>query len=487
MGGGAIKKNGASICSRLPRAAYLAIKANVLAKLSPHVTACEGVLELPGKADFGDLDVLYCQPEGANCAKGGKVLTVPDILKNHFGIVDPTHSVRHGPVTSFAYDIKAFLKVHCPEVQPPTDYFQVDFIRAPSPESLAMCRFYFGYGDVGGILGRIFNFYGMKFGEAGLWCELFSNTVQQLKGEVPILSADEVFGHVPVQKKAAAVASAVDRPAVAGGAELLAKAEETDASKRKEGVVDPTATLGRIPLTADPAAICSYAGLDYPKWCRGFNAVDDVVAWLVDCEFFRPSIFDRLNYEHMQRANKRPFYQKFLDHIDMTPGKAGGTQVRCNKQLEAITHFKQDARLDEILRGTELAKERRGKFNGKLLSAVIFEVQSADAADAIVDAAVAGAAAGDETTGTKPLEGKPLGSAISTFKSAVVAKKEDAKDSDFPVSTVPLDNQALEAAFNAVLDTMSAEEIHAEMILFAATYRPPTPPPAAAAKKQKKK
>lgn len=514
MGGGAIKKNGVSICSRLPRAAYLAVKDHVLTKLRPHVTECEGVLELPGKIDFGDLDVLYChdaqQPSsssggGAQAAAAGGVLvvqTIPEIVKQHFGVVDPTHMVRHGPVTSFALNIKSFLQSKCPEVPPPaTDYFQIDFIRAPSQAQLAMCRFYFGYGDVGGILGRIFNFYGMKFGEAGLWCELFSNTVLQLKAEedgTTTTEADaEIFGHVPRAKKVAAVTAAVGRPPVVKGAELLAKAEEKDSSKRKEGVVDPTATLGRIPLVCDPAAICSYAGLDYAKWCRGFATVDDVIRWLIDCHFFEPSIFDRLNYEHMQRANKRPFYQQFLGHIHMTPGKAGATQVRCNKQLEAIRHFRQEHRLKEILHRIQLNKERRSKFNGTMLAGVIFDIQ--------VDQA---AAADDDDTATaavKVLDGKTLGRAIFDFKAVLIAKKKKEEDADQEVvedeaaaatapaaaSPSPSPKMADDDLFNKVLDSLTRDEVQAEMLLFGASYSPPAAttnlPVAAAVSSQKRR
>eukprot|EP01084_Bolivina_argentea_P152589 266162_1 len=154
----------------------------------------------------------------------------------------------------------------------------------------------------------------------------------------------------------------------------------------------------------------------------------------------------------------------------MTPGKAGGTQVRCNRQLEAIRHFRQEDRLHEILNGIELAKERRGKFNGKMLSAVLFELQSQAAEATVLDAAAEGGA----TLVVKPLDGKTLGAAIFDFKTMVLANQ---------AAEAPTDKNMTEAAFHQVLDTLSGEEVQAAMLLFASTYTTPTPVPVATKRK----
>ena len=266
MGGHALVLGGQPVTTRLPKILYENVKEFVLRTLSAHpaVKMCEVVRELPGKADFGDVDVLYVCRDTTNHGESGSAknpeegptvatLIAPEVLIHE--AFPPPHAtcwVTNGTVTSFDFD--------CSVVGGAAGVrFQVDLIRVSSQEHLNCTRFYFSYGDVGGILGRLVNYYGLKIGEDGLWLELLAHTVN---------------------------------PNVA---------------------LDVRTTLGKVHLTRDPQRICEFLGLDYDTWDRVFPTLtssqdeQQLMAWLAGCKWFSPHIFCHLNNDHRRRERVRPF------------------------------------------------------------------------------------------------------------------------------------------------------------------------------------
>ena len=298
MGGNAIKKNGVSICGRLPKDQYEMIKKMVLDTLSSLNIVCETVLELPGKESFGDIDILYIS---------NPIVVMTDVIKNKFKVTDSKHIVINGYATSFAYEYSE------------GNYFQIDLLKLQSVEHLETSRFYFSYSDVGSILGRILNYYGLKLGDAGLWCDVYSST--------------------------------------------------------NRGTLDIRNTLGKIHLTSNPQEICRYIGIDYGFWRTkipklGQGELEPIFAWIASCSMFKADIFKTLNSDHRARQEKRPFYNKFLEFIGIVDvenceAMSGESSYGAfEKQMNAIIYFNKKEELDQLIAEGRLRDLRRSKFTG---------------------------------------------------------------------------------------------------------------------------
>ena len=296
MGGNAIKKDGVSICGRLPKDQYEMIKKMVIDTLSSLNIVCETVLELPGKESFGDIDILYISNPAVN---------MTNVIKDKFKVIDPKHIVTNGYVTSFAYEYSE------------EKYFQIDLLKLKSMEHLETSRFYFSYSDIGSILGRILNHYGLKLGDAGLWCDVYS----------------------PCE------------------------------------TLDIRNTMGKIHLTSNPREICRYIGIDYGFWETEISKLrqgefEPIFAWIASCSMFKTDIFKRLNTDHRARQEVRPFYKKFLEfigitHVETCEAMSGESSYGAiEKQIDAITYFNKKEELDQLIAESRLRELRRSKFTG---------------------------------------------------------------------------------------------------------------------------
>ncbi len=297
MGGKAIKK---VQVSRINLEIYEKIKLDIKEKFSSYAQI-DFSYDVPGKTSHGDLDVLYKILD--------KSVRIRDLIIETY---NPEEIVSNGDVISFAYNIDE-------------EYYQVDFIKC---KSIPMSKFYFSYGDLGGILGRISKFYGLTYGADGMWLSLYSQTVNQYLKKT-------------------------DNPDLVDSLEKL----------------DTTWNLGDIALTSDPEEICCYLDLDYTKWINGFDTEEKIFDWVKSSKYFTPEIFQSLNSVHRRRVNLRPFYQKFVLSIkgniefDLTPN----SEISINNQLEAIIYFNKTEELKNLLVKYKINKERKEKFNGNLI------------------------------------------------------------------------------------------------------------------------
>jgi hypothetical protein len=114
---------------------YNHIKTLIISQLNKYINS-QVVFEPPEKYSFGDLDILYIDD--------GKI-AIEHLIKELF---DPKEIVNNGLVTSFDYD-----------------NFQIDLIKSVSIADFNSKMFYYSYGDVGPLIGKITNFYNIKFGD----------------------------------------------------------------------------------------------------------------------------------------------------------------------------------------------------------------------------------------------------------------------------------------------------------------------------------
>lgn len=282
MGGNALKR---TITFRKSLKDYLEIKEDMLSILKYYGFECCGLLEIPNKETFGDLDILYIPKFELN------IVEIISILK-------PNEIVKNGSVISFDFRD-----------------FQIDLIET---NNLEMSSFYFSYGDLGSILGRITNAYGLKFGDKGLWLNLFKNTIY---------------------------------PSI--------QLSQTD-------------TIGKIRLCDNPKDICKFLGLDFTKYSNGFENLEDIYKWIINSNLFNSDIFKTLNYHHRKRLEKRVMYIGFLDYIGLnkeciskTLENHSGEIIR-NLQKYAIEYFDREDCLKNILMDIKEKEIIKEKFNGKL-------------------------------------------------------------------------------------------------------------------------
>jgi len=195
MGGNALKT---VKVSRINLDTYNFVKNKILNDLSPYIIL-DFAHEIPNKIDFGDLDVLYKTPLNL------------DFRKLIIDKYNPDEIVSNGQVMSISYPIN-------------NDYYQVDFIKC---SNLKMSKFFYSYGDLGGVIGTITKNYGISYGE-GLWCNINKDTIKNYTGN---------------------------------------------------NIEDYTAT--KIILTDEPCEICKYLDLDYEKWISGFETKESIFEWAI--------------------------------------------------------------------------------------------------------------------------------------------------------------------------------------------------------------
>lgn len=302
MGGNALNK---VIASRINLEQYHIVKSDLEQKFNQYLEL-EFIIDVPGKNDFGDVDMLYM---------------VKDINSKDFNIIQlinqiysPVEIVLNGTVCSFAYYLDKIDK-----------YFQVDLIRV---ENLSMSRFYFSYGDLGGIIGRIIQHKSLTYGSRGLWIHPNQETITKF------LSSNQLDLQVSI--------------------DLMIKS-----------------ILPNIILTCEPEQICKYIGLDWDKWVRGFDNKQEIFEWIMGSLWFRLDSFRALDYEHRHRANSRPMYQEFLkfifaDEPNFTIEKGNSSKyINNNLQLKSLEYFGKTYILAEEIVMVEKRLLRKDKFSGK--------------------------------------------------------------------------------------------------------------------------
>lgn len=320
MGGNALNK---VISSRINLDKYIKVKKDLEEKIGKYLEF-EFTIDVPGKVDFGDIDILYKLKNSFDnnfdnniCNK--KNFNIEELLQQ---IYNPVEIVLNGPVCSFAYHL---------ENSSSYEYFQVDLILV---EDLQMSRFYFSYGDLGGIIGRLTQHKCLTYGSKGLWVSPNQETITKFLSEYKI--------------------------------NLLVGYESTIQIMQITNAILP-----KIMLTNEPDKICEYLGLDFKIWLNGFESKKQIFEWIKKSPWFELDSFRALDYEHRHRANARPMYMEFLNYIfidekNFDIEKGNSTKyINKNLQLETIEYFDKIGMLIKHIKQIEMNLIRKEKFSGK--------------------------------------------------------------------------------------------------------------------------
>lgn len=289
MGGKALKKVNVI---RLEKSEYDKLKNKIYNILLPYLKI-SFLYEVPDKMDFGDLDILY-DVNSLEC-------NLQDLIVKIF---NPKEIVKNGSVLSFSYLIDEKKNI----------YFQIDLIQS---NNIEMDLFYFSYGDFGAILGKITKYYGLTFGNTGLWINLYKDTIIKYTNDINKISM-----------------------------------------------------LKRIDLTDNPEQICKYLCLDYKKWEKGFRNNNELYEYIKKCKYFNSHLFDCniSNHEYMRRYNERKIYREFVEYIKDDKEEIPNS---INNQYEAIKYFHKINDLEKLIEKNILQNERKEKFNGHIIQEYI--------------------------------------------------------------------------------------------------------------------
>lgn len=167
---------------------------------------------------------------------------------------------------------------------------------------------------------------------------------------------------------------------------------------------DGTVHIGQITISKNFSKICEFLGLNYEKYCLGFNNQTDIFDWIIESPNFDYNIFSYENMNHIARTRdrKRSSYQNFMAYIEQYKDRTVEWKKDKDFYLPQINKFFPESNLIKKIEKLKLDcdnyREATNKFNGKLVS---------------------------EWTG---LIGKELGDAIARFKNQVKISCVDWKE-----------------------------------------------------------
>lgn len=240
------------------------------------------------KADFGDCDILV---------EGGEPYD-PHVAA---AALDAVEVVRNGPVTSIGVIVR-------PEVpEKDGNVFQVDLIRMES-EAFDFAMGYFGHGDTGNLLGRLYHACGLALRHDGLFYYV----------------RDGVNGDYKFREIA-----------------LTRKFEEA------------------LP----------FMGYDPTVFAKGFDTQEDVYRYVASSAYFNPAIFllENRNAKSRVRDRKRAMYMQFLKFCEAHPGLTA-FQYPTDKSawLPRIAEYFPgfQAQYDQALVDLAQLRAVKAKFNG---------------------------------------------------------------------------------------------------------------------------
>lgn len=250
------------------------------------------------KPDFGDLDMLYAFTDQSGYQafhdQSPELLHAAQVVKN-------------GDVMSMGVPISG------------DEYFQVDFIRS-NPCKIDFAEFYFGYNDLGNLMGRIARYLGLKLGHEGLFY-VFR----------PEEKPDYVFREVLVSN-------------------------------------DVDTVLGLL-------------GFDPEGYHRNdFARLSDVFEFVMSSRYMMKEIFLAGNHNHItrKREKKRGTYKAFIEYLETLPDDAHTPIYRFEEKSglrnQMIYNIMQIDTFRRAFLETERAYQRRQEFLRRFDGKVVAEI-----------------------------------------------------------------------------------------------------------------
>ncbi len=189
--------------------------------------------------------------------------------------------------------------------------FQVDLIFV-KPEDFITAHFYFSYNDLHNLIGRVAYQLGLKFGFDGL----------------SFVIRDELGSNIE-----------------------------------------------KHIISKDPEKIYGFLDLDYQKYLKGFDELEDVFNFVTETKYFNSSIFsyENLNHQNRTRNKKRKTYASFLLWLENKKFNNYTFKNKADYIQNIEDHFKFPIKekIDSFYKKIEEKKELSKKFNGNIVKEVL--------------------------------------------------------------------------------------------------------------------
>jgi len=133
-------------------------------------------------------------------------------------------------------------------------------------------------------------------------------------------------------------------------------------------------------LTTDMEKILGFLELSFAEWDAGFETLDEMFGWVVNCKYFTVAPFKNLAASTSKRAKVRTTVQKFLEYIERHQIDKCYPYAEKNEYLpKIIEYFAQDIDLATLIENERQLELRenviREKFNGNMVMEIFPELQ----------------------------------------------------------------------------------------------------------------
>lgn len=273
MGGNALKN---TETRRYMREEYFDLEVEVLEKLKPYALEMSNIVAYSEKESFGDMDILYVPFSNNN------------ILESVKNVFKPNEIVPNGNVISFDYK-----------------GLQIDLIKS-SLFTFEYSKFYFGFNDLGNLIGKIAHRFGLKHGHDGLFLK--------------VMDGDQ---HVD---------------------DLL--------------------------LTRDPQKTLEFLDLDVKRYTEAFKNLDEIFTYVTSSKYFAPQLFDLDTLRHRDRTRdkKRDTYQKFLKYIEENKFEEKVLPSKFEVVHKVLDYFDREDEFHRTVSAYVLNQTAKSKLRGSFVS-----------------------------------------------------------------------------------------------------------------------
>lgn len=143
-----------------------------------------------------------------------------------------------------------------------------------------------------------------------------------------------------------------------------------------------------IYLTRDMRKILGFLGLSYDRWEQGFDDVEEIFVYIINCKYFTSDSYDEKYFNVRKRATERPDFNKFLDYLKKN-GIEKNYPFSRDKEVyipmieEYFPESKLSEKYEKHLKDQVIAKEVAEKFNGRTIMRVLGVTDGAVVGDRI--------------------------------------------------------------------------------------------------------
>jgi hypothetical protein len=129
-------------------------------------------------------------------------------------------------------------------------------------------------------------------------------------------------------------------------------------------------------LSRDMREILGFLGLSYTRWTKGFNKLEEIFDYIIDCKYFTSNSYDEKYFNVRKRSVERPDFNTFLDYLKEKKIEKNYPFVKEKERYIPFieSQFPKSQLIDKYeahLKAQVVAKEIAEKFNGRVVMRVL--------------------------------------------------------------------------------------------------------------------